>query len=99
MKSHITHFWLAFLVGNVILTLVFAFIRMPIMDEDHFSTSENRSLRTFWDSVYISVMHQSTIGDSSIIPKTSGAIAISVAQACSIFVVYAFALFVLIKFT
>ena len=98
MKSHITYFWLAFLAGNVILTLLFAFIRMPIMDKNHFRTTEARDLGRFWDSMYISVMHQSTIGDSSIVPTTQGAIAISVVQAFGIFVVYAFALFVLIKF-
>lgn len=98
MKEHVTYFWFAFILGNVALTLMFAIVRMPIMDKNHFDVSGDRDLGWFKDSIYISVMHQSTIGDSSIVPKTTGAIIISVLQAFGIFVVYGFALWFLMKF-
>ena len=94
--SHLitTWFWLTFMVMNLILTLVFAVLRLPIMNESHFYEAR-RSVGGFGDALYISVMHQSTIGDSHIVPLSPAARAISVVQSFTIILIYGATIYIL----
>lgn len=94
--SHLitTWFWLTFMVMNLILVLVFAVLRLPIMNDSNFYEGQ-RSVGGFGDALYISVMHQSTIGASHIIPVSSAARAISVVQSFTIVLIYGATIYVL----
>uniref|UniRef100_A0A6C0KF74 Potassium channel domain-containing protein n=1 Tax=viral metagenome TaxID=1070528 RepID=A0A6C0KF74_9ZZZZ len=90
-------FWIMFLVANFSLTIVFTLLRVGIMTDEHFVISPARRPNRLGDSIYISIMHQSTIGDSSIVPKSGTAITLSVLQAFTVFLVYGFAVYALVS--
>lgn len=55
-----------FLITSAILIVVFWVWRIPIMNDKHFKRpAENRPLGRVWDSLYCSVMMQSTIGEGA----------------------------------
>jgi hypothetical protein len=87
-----------FLLINVLLLILFAFVRVPFMDDKHFlvdtSTSVSsddastdkpkRTLARWGDSWYVSTMIQSTVGASDITPISSSARVVTAIQGFSV---------------
>ena len=66
-------------LANVVLTLVWALVRVPIMNNDNYTHVE-RPIDPWWDSLYHSAVTQSTLGVIDIIPKTRRAQSILATQ-------------------
>ena len=88
-------FWATFVIANLVLVLLFTLVRMPLMNTQNYEVRPKRRLRRFTDSLYISVMHQSTVGDSTLTPKSQGAVWTSIVQTFTVFLVYGLAIAVL----
>jgi hypothetical protein len=93
------YFWVVFVVGNILLTLIFFLIRfiMMINSQRHFEVPDGRKVRPFSDALLVSVMNQSTIGDSGIVSKSRSAVGVKIVQGLSIFAIYGFAIVALVK--
>ena len=90
-----TYFWLTFMTMNLLLVVAFALARLPIMNGDNFTDPTHRPPSGFLDALYISVMHQSTIGASHLIPTSALARGLSVLQSFSIIAVYGVTIYLL----
>ena len=90
------HLIVSFIVTNVVLCIVFWLVRWPIMhvDDDegddnnrHFVDIANRDLevrRPSWlRALYASVMTQTTVGASDIVPQSATALGVTSIQAFS----------------
>lgn len=96
-ESHLitTWFWLTFMSINLLLVIAFALARLPIMNDDNFFETSDRPINGFGDALYISVMHQTTIGASHIIPTSGGARTISIIQSFTILLIYGVTIYIL----
>ena len=80
-----------FVVANIACIVVFAVVRMILMSADQDTTDKNdvhftdtlpgrRAIHPQWDAIYLSVMTQSTVGASAIVPLSNVARLLTVAQ-------------------
>ena len=77
---------LVFLVTNLSLVVIFWLIRIPITNEEHFAVAaavRRAPLRPVSDALYLSLLTQTTVGASDIVPLSGAAQALTALQAAA----------------
>ena len=83
---------------NVALVVIFWFWRVLLFNDNgdtastgvgkHFAVTPQRKLSSWGDSLFVSIMNQSTIGCTSIVPVSDHAVAVTSTQGFFVILVY-----------
>ena len=84
LAGQTTRFIQYFVVVNIVLWILFAFARLAFMTPEHFVTLGNTDL-AWTDALYTSLMVQTTIGNSAVLPKSNTAKLITTIQSLCLF--------------